>query len=315
MFGHTGDMCETDVSGREMVHVDAGTFTMGDDRHYAEERPAHRRSVGGFLIDVHPVTNAQFGRFVEATGYRTVAERPLDPADFPGADPEDIVPGSLAFTPTTRPVPMDDWRRWWRWAEGAAWRRPDGAGSTIDGLERHPVVHVCYEDALEYAAWAGKSLPTEAEWEYAARGGTDGCEYAWGDHFMPDGKVMANTWHGRFPYENRPPLGFERTSPVGAFPPNGFGLFDMIGNVWEWTISEWTDDHRAGEAHHDGGCCAPQAAGLSELDRRVMKGGSHLCAPSYCRRYRPSARQGQQVRSSASHLGFRCIIRDHPAGQ
>jgi formylglycine-generating enzyme required for sulfatase activity len=206
-------------------------------------------------------------------------------------------------------VPLDDWRRWWRWCPGAYWRAPSGPGSNLGGRERHPVVHVSFEDALAYAAWAGKQVPTEAEWEFAARGGRlDASEYAWGSEFMPRNKIMANTWHGRFPWENLRPHGFDRTSPVGRFPANGYRLLDMIGNVWEWTDSTWTDNHADGsESVH--ACCAP-STGFTEDDRRVIKGGSHLCAPSYCQRYRPAARQGQTVRSTTSHLGFRCIVRN-----
>ena len=286
---------------------------MGDDEHYPEERPAHRVTVGSFLIDEHPVTNAEFGRFVRATGYLTTAEQCPDATDFPDASAADLIPGSLVFQPSTGPVPLDDWRRWWQWVTGASWRAPHGPGSTIGARERHPVVHVSFEDALAYGEWAGKQLPTEAEWEFAARGGNPPTEYAWGDEFTPGGRIMANTWHGRFPWENLRPHGFDRTSPVGRFPPNGYGLVDMIGNVWEWTTSVWTENHgsqREPNAVH--ACCMPSRGigDLTEEDRQVMKGGSHLCAPSYCQRYRPAARQGQAVRSSTSHLGFRCILRD-----
>ncbi len=296
--------------GKNMAPVPGGTFVMGDDEHYPEERPAHRAEVGSFLVDIHPVTNAEFGRFVRATGYPTVAERAPSPDDFPDADPADLVPGSLVFRPSTGPVPLDDWRGWWAWVPGASWRAPAGPGSTIGGREQHPVVHIAFEDALAYAEWSGRQLPTEAEWEFAARGGGSSTEYAWGNEFMPRGRIMANTWHGRFPFENLQPHGFDRTSPVGRFPPNGYGLVDMIGNVWEWTTSRWSDDHSTANGREQAHCCAPSSAPLTEQDRQVMKGGSHLCAPSYCQRYRPPARQGQHVRSSTSHLGFRCILRD-----
>jgi formylglycine-generating enzyme len=277
---------------------------MGSDDHYPEERPAHETDVDGFVIDEHPVTNAEFRRFVNDTGYRTVAETAPEAEDFPDADPADLVPGSLVFVPTTGPVPLTDWRRWWQWLPGAYWRRPEGPGSDLGGRERHPVVHVAYADALAYAAWAGKALPTEAEWEFAARAGRPATEYAWGDDFLCRGRPMANTWHGDFPWRNDERPGRDRTTPVGRFPANAWGLVDMIGNVWEWTASVWTSDHGRS-------CCAPEHGG--EDERRVMKGGSHLCAPSYCRRYRPAARQGQTIRSSASHLGFRCVVRFIPA--
>jgi len=290
-----------------MVWVPPGRFMMGSTDFYPEERPVREETMAGFWIDEHPVTNAEFRRFVKETGHVTVAERAPDAADFPGADPADLVPGSQVFMPTPGPVPLDDWTRWWHWVPGADWRHPLGPGSTLHGLERHPVVHVGHEDALAYARWMGKDLPTEAEWEYAARGGLDGAVYPWGDEFMPRGKVMANTWHGRFPWENLRPHAFDRTSPVGRFPPNGYGLYDVAGNVWEWTRSAWTDTH--GEPVDTApACCSPDNQ-LGEEDRRVIKGGSHLCAPSYCHRYRPAARQGHTVRSTTSHLGFRCVLR------
>ena len=298
---------------KNMARVPLGRFIMGSDDHYPEERPAHEEAVDSFAMDEHPVTNAEFRRFVKHTGYVTVAERVPNPADFPTADPTDLVPGSLVFRSTPGPVPLDDWRRWWHWTPGASWRSPDGPGSTIHGRDRHPVVHVGFEDALAYADWAGKQLPTEVEWEYAARAGRPSTTYSWGDELMPKGRPMANTWHGRFPWENLDPPGRDRTTPVGRFAPNDWGLVDLIGNVWEWTSSVWTEDHsrrRETPRPVQHACCGGStAAGLHEDDRRVMKGGSHLCAPSYCLRYRPPARQGQHVRSSTSHLGFRCIMR------
>ncbi len=221
-----------------MVPVPGGTFAMGSEDFYPEERPVRRVTVAGFLMDAQQVTAAEFRRFVRETGYVTVAERPLDPADYPDADPELLVPGSLVFRRTDGPVPLDDVRSWWEYVPGAFWKRPAGPGSTINGRDRHPVVHVAYEDAEAYAAWAGKELPTEAEWEFAARGGLDGATFAWGDEHMPGGTPMANTWQGEFPWQNLKEDGFEGTSPVGSFPPNGYGLHDMCGNVWEWT-SDW----------------------------------------------------------------------------
>jgi formylglycine-generating enzyme required for sulfatase activity len=299
--------------GKNMVRLDGGQFVMGDEEHYPEERPAHQVSVGPLLVDARPVTNADFARFVRATDYQTVAEQVPSAADFPDADPADLVPGSLVFQRAAGPVALDDWRRWWRWQPGASWRAPNGPGSSIGGRELHPVVHVAFADTQAYAQWAGKELPTEAEWEFAARGGGANQQYSWGDEFMPRGKVMANTWHGRFPWENLSPHGYTGTSPVGRFPPNGYGLLDMIGNVWEWTGSAWTPDHStAAPAAQSHCCCAPSVAPVVSIDddRRVMKGGSHLCAPSYCQRYRPAARQGQQAQSSTGHLGFRCVVRE-----
>jgi formylglycine-generating enzyme required for sulfatase activity len=296
----------TRTSRHSTVLVPGGTFRMGSDQFYPEEGPVRTAVVPDLWVDEHPVTNAAFRRFVKATGHLTVAERPPDPADFPDADPTDLVPGSLVFRPTAGPVPLDDWTRWWHWVAGADWRHPEGPDSTLHGRDLHPVVHVGYEDAAAYASWAGRRLPTEAEWEHAARGGLDQATYAWGDDPEPRGRVMANRWFGRFPWENLHPHGFERTSPVKRFPANGYGLHDVTGNVWEWTTTGWPD--AAGgpiEAAH--GCCAPHPPVLNEHARRVMKGGSHLCAPSYCLRYRPAARQGQEVRSTTGHLGFRCV--------
>jgi len=290
-----------------MVLVRGGSFVMGSLDFYPEERPLRRAEAADLWFDEHPVTNAQFRRFVTDTGHTTVAEHAPDPADFPGADPADLVPGSQVFVGTTGPVPLDDWMRWWAWVPGADWRHPEGPGSTLHGRDLHPVVHVGFEDAAVYAQWAGKSLPTEVDWEHAARGGLDQATYPWGGEFMPGGKVMANTWYGAFPYENLRPHGFTRTSPVKRFPSNGFGLFDVTGNVWEWTSSPWFQTHTDPDHDHDPApsCCAPVST-LTEQDRRVIKGGSHLCAPSYCHRYRPAARQAHAVRSTTGHLGFRC---------
>jgi len=292
-----------------MKIVPGGTFSMGSDEFYPEERPIVAASVEDLWVDEHPVTNAAFRRFVADTGHVTVAEQPPDPADFPDADADLLVPGSQVFVPPAGPVPLDDWTRWWAWVPGADWCHPEGPETTLHGRDLHPVVHVGFEDATAYASWASARLPAEAEWEHAARGGLDGVRYAWGEEFMPRGQVMANTWHGRFPFENLAPHGFTRTSPVKRFPPNGYGLYDVTGNVWEWTSSRWTANHSVDEpaqaAEAGTSCCAPSSIG--EHDRYVMKGGSHLCAPSYCHRYRPAARQAQGPRDTTSHLGFRCV--------
>jgi sulfatase modifying factor 1 len=284
-----------------MAWIPGGAFRMGSEDFYPEERPVREAVVEGFWIDEHPVTVAGFRRFAKATGYVTVAERPLEQALYPEADPAQLTPGSLVFRPTRGPVPLDDYRAWWEFVPGACWRWPEGAGSDTYTRARHPVVHIAHEDALAYARWAGRALPTEAEWERAARGGLDGATFAWGDDPLPGGRHMANTWQGEFPWQDLRHDGFAGTSPVGAFPANGYGLSDVCGNVWEWTADDYPVEH----AH--GACCAP--APEDRFPRMVIKGGSHLCAPSYCLRYRPAARQAQAVESSTSHLGFRCVLR------
>jgi len=307
------------VTPPNMIFVPGGTFRMGSDKHYPEEAPAHSVSVDGFFIDRTPVTNCQFKDFVRATGHKTFAEIPPDPKNYPGALPHMLYVGSLVFTPPNRPVDLKNWGEWWAFLKGADWRHPYGPRSSINALDHHPVVHVAYADALAYAKWACKDLPTEAEWEFAARGGLEGAEFAWGDEFTPGGKHMANTWQGNFPHQNLCADGFDRTSPVTAFPPNGYGVHDMIGNVWEWTTDWWSAKHTADALK---ACCVPQnphggpEAGsynprqpTSKIPRKVIKGGSHLCAPIYCRRYRPAARHAEDVDTSTSHLGFRCIIR------
>lgn len=287
-----------------MVPIPGGEFRMGSNHHYPEEAPAHSVKVAPFWIDRTPVTNRQFRQFVRATGYVTVAEVAPDPEDYPGALPHMIKPGSMVFTPPPHPVDLKDWSQWWRFEFGANWWRPYGKRPLNHGLDDHPVVHVAYRDIEAYAAWAGKVLPTEAEWEYAARGGLDGAEYAWGNEFMPDGRHMANIWQGAFPNENLASDGYARTSPVHAFPSNGYGLADMIGNVWEWT-ADWFSSRDAVRAAQI--CCI---AGNACIPRKVVKGGSHLCAPNYCRRYRPAARHAQPVDTGMSHIGFRCVVRE-----
>ena len=303
-----------------MVWITGGDFWMGSEDFYPGERPTRRVSVGGVWMAANPVTATEFRRFVRATKYVTVAERPLDPADYPGAAKELLVPGSAVFHPTAGPVDLSDNRSWWVYVPGACWKRPAGPGSTVNGRDHHPVVHIAYEDAEAYAAWAGKQLPTESEWERAARGGREGTAFAWGDEHFPDGRPMANTWQGQFPWQNLRLDGFAGTSPVGCFAPNDYGLYDITGNVWEWT-TDWYATPQPQAAHN--ACCAPGAppaatesdshvgAGQpgAHIPRKVIKGGSHLCAPNYCLRYRPAARQPQMIESSTSHLGFRCIRR------
>jgi formylglycine-generating enzyme required for sulfatase activity len=297
-----------------MARIAGGTFRMGSDHHYPEERPARTVSVDPFLLDRQPVTNRDYARFVAETGYVTMAERPLDPRLYPGAPKENLVPGSLVFMRSRGPVDLRDFSNWWTWTPGACWRHPFGADSTVDELPDHPVVHVACEDAEAYAAWSGKRLPTEAEWEWAARGGLAAATYVWGDDPEPAGERLANYWHGEFPW--RPALGYGTTSAVGSYPPNGFGLFDMAGNVWEWTADWYTT---AGAAGTTSPCCVAHnpRGGHSEasydpaqpqfrIPRRTVKGGSHLCADVYCMRYRPAARQPQMIDSGMSHIGFRC---------
>jgi formylglycine-generating enzyme required for sulfatase activity len=302
-----------------MVRIPGGTFRMGSDHHYPEEALVHRVTVDGFWIDRTPVTNRQFKAFVKATGHKTYAEIPPDPGDYPGALPDMLYAGSLVFSPPRSVANLRDWSQWWQFVKGAEWRHPYGPRSNINVHDNHPVVHVCFSDALAYARWAGKDLPTEAEWEFAARGGLDGAEFAWGDEFTPGGRHMANTWQGEFPRLNSNADGYERTSPVTAFPPNGYGVHDMIGNVWEWTIDWYARRH---EADAPKACCIPEnpRGGREEhsydpqqpdirIPRKVIKGGSHLCAPNYCRRYRPAARHAEAIDTSTSHLGFRCVRR------
>lgn len=302
-----------------MLFIAGGTFRMGSDGHYPEEAPAHRVTMDGFWIDITPVTNRQFREFVAATGHVTYAEIPPDPQDYPNALPHMLKAGSLVFTPPQHAVDLRNWGAWWAFTFGANWREPYGPGSSIAGLDDHPVVHVAYVDAVAYARWAGKELPTEAEWEFAARGGLDDAEFAWGDELTPGGRWMANTWQGAFPQENLVDDGYERTSPVTHFPANGYGLHDMIGNVWEWTSDWYSAAHKADAAKacciprnprggrmqdsHDG--CQPEV----RIPRKVLKGGSFLCAPNYCRRYRPAARHAQPIDTSTCHVGFRCVVR------
>ena len=330
-----------------MVWIPGTTFLMGSDRHYPEEAPARKVTAGGFWIDQAPVTNREFDRFVRKTRHVTMAERAPDPAAYPGAQPELLVPFSSVFVSPGHPVSLADPYNWWQAVPGADWRHPTGPGSSIRNRPDHPVVHVTWADVAAYAEWAGKEIPTEAEWELAARGGLDGAEFAWGDELNPDGRWMANTWQGDFPLQNTEDDGYERTSPVGAFPANGYGLYDMIGNVWEWT-SDWyaaaqsaadvpaccaggheahgrkadghepdgheahghgPDGHDTEDREADGREQSIDPRDPARIPRKVMKGGSHLCAPNYCRRYRPAARMAQSVDTSTSHLGFRCIVR------
>lgn len=303
-----------------MTWVPGGTFTMGSERFYPEEAPLRRVSVHGFWMDTTPVTNRQFADFVAATGHVSVAEIAPDPADYPDMPAEMAAPGSLVFHKSSMPVDMSDPSNWWRFVHGADWRHPLGPGRDLDALDLwdHPVVQVAYADALAYAHWAGKDLPSEAEFEFAARGGLEGADYAWGNDFAPGGVMLANTWQGLFPFANQMLDGWERTSPVGTYPANGYGLHDLIGNTWEWTQDWWADRPAVPRKS----CCTldnPRGAKLRDsydsaqprvrIGRKVLKGGSHLCAPNYCQRYRPAARHPEMVDTATTHIGFRCVKR------
>lgn len=292
----------------DLVHIPAQTAVVGSDAHYPEEGPTTTVDVGEFWIQPTTVTNTQFGEFVDATGYVTIAERDLDPADYPDAPPENLQPGSMVFHRTAGPVDLKHLSQWWTWTPGASWRYPVGPHSSIDKRADHPVVHVAYEDADAYAQWAGLALPTEAEWEVAARGGLSGAAYTWGDEPEESGQRLANYWHGEFPW--RPEPGYGRTAPVASFPANAYGLFDMAGNVWEWTV-DWYVDTREGDPCCEAGSYDPNQPQF-RVPRKVIKGGSFLCADTYCLRYRPAARRPQMVDTGMSHIGFRCITRTSP---
>ena len=289
----------------ELVWIPAQTAVLGSDVHYAEEAPAREVTVDGFWIQPRQVTNADFAAFVDATDYVTVAERPLDPADFPDAPPENLQPGSMVFHRTPGPVDLRQLDQWWTWTPGACWNHPRGPRSSLRGREKHPVVHVAFEDAEAYADWAHLALPTEVQWEVAARGGLDHQTYTWGDEPEARDAKLANYWHGEFPY--LPDTGYGTTAPVGSFAPNDYGLFDMAGNAWEWTTDWWAEDTVTES------CCAADSYDPAQpqfrIGRKVVKGGSFLCADSYCLRYRPAARRPQMVDTGMSHIGFRCIGR------
>lgn len=300
---------------KNMVWIPGGTFLMGSDRHYPEEGPPHLVRVDGFWMDRYTVTNKQFQRFVKDTGYVTVAERLPKPEDYPGAQLELLVPGSAVFQQSNSANLQTC--SWWVYVPGANWRHPEGLESSIKGRENYPVVHIAYEDAAAYAIWCNKLLPTEAQWEFAARGGLEGAVYAWGNEFAPNGKQMSNIWQGTFPWQNLKPHP-PRPEPVGSYPPNGYKLYDMVGNVWEWTSDWYREQHRK---HKTKSCCIPlnprggnQEESLDlrtpnfQIPRKVVKGGSFLCAPNYCQRYRPAARHPETVDTSTCHIGFRCIV-------
>jgi formylglycine-generating enzyme len=320
----TSPATEEPAAPAGMRLIAGGSFAMGATGWYPEEAPVRRVAVDDFWIDETPVTNRDFARFVAATGHVTVAEIAPDAKDYPGMSPDLAVPGSLVFTPPPGPVPLHRYDLWWRFVPGANWRHPQGPGSDLDSLDLwdHPVVQVAYADAAAFAAWAGKSLPTEAEHEFAARGGLDGKDFAWGDALLPDGRFMANTWQGIFPHHNSGEDGWEGTSPVRSFPANGHGLYDMIGNVWEWTQDWWDDRPRTPRKKRPDACCTIQnprggqlwtsfdpAQPQVKIGRKVLKGGSHLCAMNHCQRFRPAARHPEMIDTSTTHIGFRCVVR------
>jgi formylglycine-generating enzyme len=319
-------MTQTMTNAHNIVRLAGGEFTMGSNDHYPEEAPEHRVRVAAFGVDRYEVTNQQFAAFVEATGYVTVAERPLDPADFPGAPAENLVPGSLVFTPTPGPVDLRHLSQWWTWTPGACWSRPEGPSTSVADRADHPVVHIAYADAAAYAEWVDARLPTEAEWEHAARGGVNGAAFTWGDEARPDGRIMANTWDGLdFPWRSTGESGWDRTAPVGSFPANGYGLHDMAGNVWEWTDDWWTERHPDDPNQP---CCVPLDPRGGDIEgsydatqpqfrvpRKVIKGGSYLCADNYCLRYRPAARRPQTIDTGMSHVGFRCTWPSSPVDE
>jgi len=293
---------ESKADLKDMIHIPGGKFMMGSDKFYPEEKPEHEVTVDGFMMDKYLVTNEQYEKFVNETGYVTIAERPLLPEDYPTVDPALLIPGALVFQKSQGPVNLNDYHNWWAWVPGTSWKHPKGPESSLSGKEKYPVVHIAFEDAESYTKWIGKELPSEAEWEFAARGGLDGKNFIWGDTDVQYTAPQANTWQGEFPYQNLLVDEYEGTSPVGAFAPNGYGLYDMAGNVWEWT-DDWYVANLDESADEFKSCCTPavnprvHSPGGSfdvrqpqiKIPRKVVKGGSHLCAPNYCLRYRPAA--------------------------
>src|SRR5580700_8491344 len=310
------------VSARNgLVRIEGGSFKMGSDRFYPEEGPPRDVRIDAFSIASHTVTNVEYSKFVRQTGYVTVAERPPNPADFPGAPPENLVPGSVVFHMTPGPVDLRDFSQWWSWVPGTSWKHPYGPGSSIDSKPDHPVVQVAYEDAEAYARWAGKRLPTEAEWEFAARGGLTGKPYVWGDEFRPGGKWMANTFQGQFPTKDTGEDHYVGISGAARFPANRYGLYDMAGNVWQWTSDWYRPDYyrqlveAGGVARNPRGPDAPYDPSEPNERKKTHRGGSFLCTDQYCSRYMVGTRGKGEVSTGTNHLGFRCVKEpsSHPA--
>ncbi|MDF3076797.1 MAG: sulfatase-modifying factor protein [Sphingobacteriaceae bacterium] len=310
----TGTEAKVDTVQSKMVWIPAGSFQMGsDDPAFTDALPIHKISVDGFWMDEHEVTNAEYAKFVNATGYQTVAEQPLNPADFPDVPKENLVSGSGVFTPTTQPVNLDNPMQWWRYVPGASWKHPFGPETSVTDKPNDPVVHISYTDAMAYAKWAGKRLPTEAEWEFAAQGGKGRRKFYWGDELKPGGKWMANIYQGSFPDANTSEDGFKGIAPVKTFPANGYGLYDMDGNVWEWCNDFYRPDYysKSPEKNPQGPTDSydPDEPGIV---KRVQRGGSFLCSDEYCIRYRPGSRGKGEVNSASNNLGFRCVKDGNP---
>jgi formylglycine-generating enzyme len=292
-----------------MVWIPGGSFSMGaDDPEMTDAKPVHDVTVAGFWMDRTEVTNRLFSQFVAATGYVTVAERKPDPKDFPDAPPDKLVPGSIVFRPPAGRVSLDDPMVWWTYLPGADWRHPEGPGTTIEGKEDYPAVHLCWDDAMAFTKWAGKRLPTEAEWEYASRGGEAPTRFVWGNELRPAGTWRANIWQGRFPDQNSADDGFARTAPTGSFPPNGFGLVDMAGNVWEWCSDWYRPEYDPSQRDNPRGPATSFDPDEPGVPKRVQRGGSFLCSEQYCTRYLPGARGKGAPDSAASHVGFRSVV-------
>jgi formylglycine-generating enzyme len=306
-----------DTIPSRMVWIPGGRFAMGsNDPAFADSQPLHEVEVSGFWMDEHEVTNAEFARFVAATGYKTVAERELNPADYPGVPADKLVPGSGVFTPPAQQVSLDNPLQWWSYVPGAYWRHPAGPGSSIEGRPNDPVVQVCYEDAVAYARWAGKRLPTEAEWEYAAQGGKGQQPYYWGEELKPDGRWVANIYQGDFPEKNSAEDGFTGVAPVKSYPGNGYGLYDLDGNVWEWCADFYRPDYYAhSPAKNPRGPKDSYDPYEPGVIKRVQRGGSFLCSDQYCTRYKPGSRGKGEPTSASNNLGFRCVQDKAPEGK
>ena len=292
----------------QQVWIEGGRFTMGDNNTYQEEGPEHLVELDGFWIDAHEITNAQFVAFVKETGYVTVAERMPNPAEIPGAPPEMLQPGSVTFTPPNQGGQLTTW---WSYTPGANWQQPDGPGSSIAGKDHYPVVHIAFEDAQRYAQWAGRQLPTEAQYEFAARSQREREHYAWGgNELAPGGKYQANTWQGLFPFHNSEEDGYVGIAPVSCYAANDYGAYDLIGNVWEWTANWYAPGHNPDDNHNPQGPAQQDSYDKNNagFPVRVIKGGSYLCAPNFCMRYRPAARHAQDTGLGSGHIGFRTVL-------